>query len=98
MKRIPSRLIFLLIAFNLFVTPLTAQQACQPPAIPTPVAGANIFTEEQEMDLGDAVAQHIERNFNVIDDEEVTRYLRQIGERIIKHLPPLIRKLKRARS
>src|SRR3954451_2288211 len=88
MTKLPSRLVLLLLAFNLFVTPLTAQQVCQPPAIPTPVAGENIFTEEQEMDLGDAVAQHIERNFSVIDDEEVTRYLRQIGERIIKHLPP----------
>ena len=53
-----------------------------------PVSGENIFNEQQEMDLGDAVAEHLQRNFQIVSDEEVTKYLRGIGERIIKNLPP----------
>ena len=64
--------------------------------MPTSLAGRrpqlsrepNIFTEEQEVDLGDAIAEQIQRDFRVIDDGEVTGHLRRIGERIVKHLPP----------
>lgn len=63
-----------------------SQSKCLPPAIP-PFAG-NLFTPEQEMILGDAVAAHLESNFRVIDDEEVTSHLRRIGQRLIALLPP----------
>src|SRR5690349_2865721 len=66
-------------------------QAQQPCRAPVPTAASrepNIFSEQQEVDLGDAVAEHIQRDFRVIDDEEVTGYLQQIGRRIVKHLPP----------
>src|SRR5262245_53337682 len=66
---------------------INAQQPCSPPA-PQLSREPNIFTEEQEVDLGDAIAEHIQRNFRVIDDDEVAGYLRRIGERIVKHLPP----------
>ena len=64
------------------------QQPCQPPTPPTFSREQNIFTEEQESDLGDAIAEHIQRSFRVIDDEEITNYLNLIGQRIVKHLPP----------
>jgi WD40 repeat protein len=67
---------------------LAGQQPCQPPKLPIPLAGQNIFSESQETDLGDAVAQHLQRDHRVIVDDEVTGYVRRIGERIIKHLPP----------
>ena len=76
----------LLICFT--VMPLAGQQPCQAPKVPIPISGQNIFNESQEMDLGDAVAQHLQRDYRVIDDDEVTGYVRRIGERIIKHLPP----------
>lgn len=89
MKTRSHRQFLLLLLLSALVTsPLQAQQNCQPPALPVPISGENIFNEEQEMDLGDAVAEHLKRNFQVIDDEEVTKYLRDIGERIIKNLPP----------
>lgn len=71
----------------LFLFPLTlqAQQPCQPP---TPVLRENIFTEEQEMWLGEAIAEHIQRNFSVVQNDELTADLRRLGERISKHLPP----------
>lgn len=65
-----------------------AQQKCQPPVVSSALSESNIFTEEQEVYLGDAVAEHVMRDFRVIDDDEVTAYLRRIGERIVRHLPP----------
>src|SRR5262245_55809882 len=66
---------------------INAQQPCRPPT-PQLSREPNIFTEEQEVDLGDAIAEQIQRNFRVIDDDEVTGHLRRIGERVVKHLPP----------
>ena len=66
---------------------INAQQPCRPPA-PQLSREPNIFTEEQEVDLGDAIAEQIQRDFRVIDDDEVTGHLRRIGERVVKHLPP----------
>ncbi|HKQ76419.1 MAG TPA: M48 family metalloprotease [Blastocatellia bacterium] len=66
---------------------INAQQPCRPPA-PQVSREPNIFSEEQEVDLGDAVAEQIQRNFRVIDDDVVTGHLRRIGERIVKHFPP----------
>lgn len=64
---------------------LAAQSKCQPPTVPpNPL---NLFSEEQEAALGEAVASHIENSFNVIDDEEVTSYLRRVGQRLIERLP-----------
>ena len=86
-KTLPRLLVFLLL-FTFCIEPLAAQQNCQAPAVPVPVPGENIFNHQQEMDLGDAVAEHVQRNYQIIADEEVTRYLQAIGERIIKYLPP----------
>jgi len=84
---LPPRLALVIITALVTVT-TAAQQPCQPPQISASAQGANIFTEDQENDLGDAVAEHLQRNYRVIDDEEVTGHLRKIGERIIKYLPP----------
>lgn len=87
MKKIPSTLCLLLLALVQAGVVINAQPPCRPPA-PQVSREPNIFTEEQEVDLGDAIAEQIQRNFRVIDDDEVTDYLRRIGERIVKHLPP----------
>jgi beta-barrel assembly-enhancing protease len=78
---------FLLLALAQGGVVINAQQPCRPPT-PQVSREPNIFTEEQESDLGDAIAEQVQRNFRVIDDDEVTAYLRRIGERIVKHLPP----------
>jgi len=78
---------FLLLASIKAGVAINAQQPCRPPA-PQLSREPNIFTEEQEVDLGDAIAEQIQRNFRVIDDDEVTSNLRRIGERVVKHLPP----------
>src|SRR5215475_4016754 len=85
--KILSKCCLLLPAMSLAVAAINAQQPCRPPA-PQLSREPNIFTEEQEVDLGDAIAEQIQRNFRVIDDDEITGYLRRIGERVVKHLPP----------
>ncbi len=40
------------------------------------------------MYLGDAVAEHVQREFRVVEDPQVTGYLQRIGERLLKHMPP----------
>jgi WD40 repeat protein len=78
----------LLFAFLMTTGPALAQQGCRQPTIaPTP-AGVNIFTDEQEVDLGDAIAQQLEPHLRVTDDPQVTAYLARVGDRIVKQLPP----------
>jgi WD40 repeat protein len=80
--------VLLVLGGLVFLSPtnLFGQSKCVPPSIP-PFAG-NLFSPEQEMVLGEAVAAHIESNFGVIDDEEVTGYLRRIGQKLIAQMPP----------
>ncbi len=75
----------LLIAVN-FST-FAQEQPCKPPVALPSATEPNIFSEEQEVYLGDAVAEHIQRNYRVIEDAELTAYLRTIGERLTKNLP-----------
>jgi len=64
-----------------------AAENCDLP--PTPFSHQpNMFTPEQEIALGDAMTQHYVREFNLIEDPDVTGRLAQIGDRLLKHLPP----------
>jgi WD40 repeat protein len=67
--------------------PAGAQQACPPVRIPTPDSQANIFSDKQEMDLGDAIAEQIQREFLVIDDEGYTAYVQRVGRKLLEHAP-----------
>ena len=65
-----------------------AQQGqCAPPALQGVSSDANIFSEEQEGYLGEAVAEHIQKDYRIIEDAELTRYLARIGSRLAEHLP-----------
>ena len=71
-----------------FTAALTAQQGCpQPPALERP-AGKNIFTDLQEIDLGDAMADDLAREFTLIDDPALTVHLAELGGRLAGYLPP----------
>jgi WD40 repeat protein len=66
-----------------------AQNPCPlPPAMQTAPAGANLFNEQQEAWLGDAIADHIQRNFRVLDDPRLNSELERIGNRLLQQLPP----------
>ena len=81
---------FWLLAFLLFsVQNIFAQTECQPPQIIFNKDSGNIFNEQQEMDLGDAMFERFQKDYRVIDDETVNAYLQSIGDRISRHLPQL---------
>lgn len=85
-------ILLLLLAFVIApAPPARAQQKCRPPLAPAAAREPNIFTPQQEMDLGDAVAEHVQRNFRIIDDDEIIAHLRRVGERVAKNLETELR-------
>jgi WD40 repeat protein len=77
----------LLICFG-SVLNIYSQNSCQPPQIVFNKNTSNIFNETQEMYLGEVMAETIEKEFHIIKDEKVSEYVRAIGEKLVKHLPP----------
>ncbi|HEX7159232.1 MAG TPA: M48 family metalloprotease, partial [Edaphobacter sp.] len=51
-------------------------------------APGNLFTEEQEVWLGDAIADLIENEYAVVKDPAQNAYLEKIGARLLAVLPP----------
>jgi WD40 repeat protein len=82
----PSILPFLILILA-GAMPLQAQDACRPPMPVAITHMANIFNEQQEVDLGDAMAEHLQRNYRVSNDEQFVGYLRHVAERLLNHLP-----------
>jgi WD40 repeat protein len=67
---------------------LKAQQPCQQPVISAASRAQSIFSPRQEMELGDVIAEHVQQDYRVLEDPEVTGFLRRVGERLVKQLPP----------
>ena len=68
---------------------LAAQPNCPlPPAIQQVSHQQNIFSDEQEVDLGDAMAESFARKTRIIEDDKLNAHLREIGGRLIQYLPP----------
>ena len=65
-----------------------AAQPCRQPAVSAASRAQSIFTPRQEMELGDVIAEHVERDFRVVKDAETNDYLRRVGERLVRQLPP----------
>ncbi|MGH8210225.1 MAG: M48 family metalloprotease, partial [Steroidobacteraceae bacterium] len=65
---------------------LLAQEPCTPPSLNLSPPGRSIFSERQEEDLGDIMAQRL-RYLRVSDDPSVTAYMARIGDRLAQHLP-----------
>src|SRR5829696_2998698 len=63
-------------------------QECSPPPIVANAKSSNMFTPEQEMIVGELSVQNMAGEIRFIRDDRLTAYLNQIGERIIRHLPP----------
>lgn len=66
----------------------TQQQPCQQPVISAASRAQSIFTPRQEMDLGDVIAEHVQRDYRILEDPQTTGFLRRIGERLVAQLPP----------
>lgn len=82
------RLLWVLTLALVFTSPVSAQQACpQPPALEK-ISGNNIFTDQQEVDLGDAMGESLAREVQIIDDPALTAHLEELGVRLAHFLPP----------
>lgn len=64
------------------------QAPCKPPEIVSNKNTHNIFSEEQEVYLGDVIAETVDKNFLVLQDSQATLFLEQMGARLLRHLPP----------
>lgn len=63
-------------------------QDCKPPAITANAQNYNIFSPEQEMILGELNYQRMAGDMRYIQDEKLLAYVRDIGDRLVRHLPP----------
>lgn len=78
----------LLIVSLLSVGPVLAQQKCPaPPALTTP-QNLDIFTPQQEVDLGDIEAEQIERRVRVIHDDALSARLNHIVDGLLAQMAP----------
>src|ERR1051325_9796789 len=63
-------------------------QDCNPPAITANSDLYNIFSPEQEMVLGELNYQQMSGDSRFIQDEKLLAYIREIGAKLVRHLPP----------
>ncbi|HWN11259.1 MAG TPA: M48 family metalloprotease [Pyrinomonadaceae bacterium] len=82
-----SVFLFLAFAFAHFSPSTNAQQKCLSPVALPAATELNIFSEEQEVYLGDAVAEQIQRNYSILEDAQLNAFLDRIGSRLTQHLP-----------
>jgi WD40 repeat protein len=71
-----------------FACVAASAQDCKPPAITANAQNYNIFSPEQEMILGDLNYQRMAGDTRYIQDEKLLAYVRDIGDRLVRHLPP----------
>ena len=63
-------------------------QDCKPPAITANSQNYNILSPEQEMILGELNYQRIAGETRYIQDQKLLAYVREIGEKLVRHMPP----------
>lgn len=76
------------VLFSIAASSSRAQVSCPSPPPIRGTANGNIFTAQQEMDLGDAIAEQFERNFHLVQDPQLNAYLNQIAQRLLAQMPP----------
>jgi Peptidase family M48 len=77
-----------LVCLCIFEQPARAQQGCVSPSQFPTAEGPNIFTPQQEVELGEVLAEQLQKNFRVIEDDALTAYARQVADRILRQFPP----------
>lgn len=68
------------LAFLLAVTLMAAPAG--PKKLPKP--GFNLFSVDQDIQMGREYAQQVERQFKVVDNKELTDYMNRIGKRLVE--------------
>ena len=77
----------LLFAIFFLASGTDAQSNCPPLVAPAPDPARLLFTPGQESELGEIIREQLEGSFRVIEDDQVTAYLKRIGGRVAQHLP-----------
>ena len=88
LMRLFLRPVSLTALFFLITVPSSAQQPCPLPPALERMTGKTIFTDQQEIDLGDAMGDSLAREFVLIDDPALTAHLEELGARLSRYLPP----------
>ncbi|MBD0372727.1 MAG: M48 family metalloprotease [Pyrinomonadaceae bacterium] len=84
----PRRLFFALtLCLSLFCSFGLAQD-CAPPSIVANAKSSNLFSPEQEMILGELTVQNMAGEIRFLRDEQIQAYVDEIGQKLVKHLPP----------
>jgi len=72
---------------SVLAAPARAQQSCPaPPALPQ-ASGPNIFPGQKEIDLGEAIAELIRRQFRIIEDDSVNGYVNKMAQKLVAAMP-----------
>ena len=87
MRRITTIPLLALLCISISWIAASAQD-CNPPAITANSKNYNIFSPEQEMILGDLTYQQIVSDLRFVQDEKLLAYVRDMGDRLVRHLPP----------
>jgi len=79
---------FLILLCTVICSVVAGAQDCNPPAITANSHIYNIFSPEQEMILGELNYQRMSGDSRFIQDEKLLAYVREIGAKLVRHLPP----------
>ena len=82
------RMLFSLALILSVICSFVNAQECAPPKIVVDAKPNNLFSPEQEMILGDLIIQQQARTLHLVRDDKLLAYINEIGERLIRHLPP----------
>ncbi len=66
----------------------SAEQPCPVLTVPQIVPGSNMFTPQQEVQLGEIIASSIKQTNAVVTDEAVTGHAQAVVDRLAQGLPP----------
>ena len=80
------RRLFLAVLVLCACIPAHSQNGCPPLQVPRPDPNI-ILTPRQEMEFGEILAQQLNSEFQVIDDESLTGYLARVGNAVAAQLP-----------
>ena len=78
-KALLTRTAALFVALCILVIGAGAQTAIKPPK--------NRYTPQQDVELGREAAAEVRKQYPIINDEKIARYLTELGDRLVAHAP-----------
>jgi WD40 repeat protein len=85
--RAAGLILLMMVAAPLSARQNTLQNCPLPPVLGVTPPGANIFSEQQESDLGDVMAERVSQTITILHDDGLTVHLQQLGDQFLRYLP-----------